>query len=167
MHSLIIDFFSQLNIIDWAIIGIVIFSVAISLFRGFTVELLSVLIWIIALMASISLVEAVEPVLRQWIDVESVRYLIAFSSVFIIILLVGKLLALVLKKLLYSTGLSFLDRVLGMAFGAVRGVIVVLGLVLLAQKIGLDQEALWQTSVLIPHAEIISVWLLDSFSGLM
>ena len=65
------------------------------------------------------------------------------------------------------TGLSGTDRVLGMAFGGLRGcllVTVIIGLMTLAP---LEQDQAWRQSVLLPHFLLLADWSKDTVVELM
>ena len=56
-----------LNITDWVILGVVIASGIISLFRGFTKEFLSLFLWVFSFIAAISLEYLVSPFITGYI----------------------------------------------------------------------------------------------------
>ena len=73
-------------------------------------------------------------------------------GLFLGILLVGGLLNYLLGKLVDATGLSGTDRLLGVLFGAARGGIIIMAiLVILPGVLPVDQDAWWRQSILIPQ----------------
>ncbi len=101
----------------------------------------------------------------RWIDTPSIRVLLAYLALFIGTLLVGTLINMLLGSLLRASGLSGFDRVLGLAFGVARGLLIVLALViLLPMAIPVNQDPWWRQSVLIPHFEIMEGWAMETFS---
>ena len=62
-------------------------------------------------------------------------------------------------KLIEKTGLSGTDRMLGVVFGALRGVVVVGILVLLAGFTAVPKDPWWDQSMLLKHFESMAVEL--------
>lgn len=57
-----------------------------------------------------------------------------------------------------------MDRVMGMAFGALRGILVVaVAVIALRAFTPVEQDPWWRQSQLIPHVEIIGNWFYDHF----
>ena len=52
-----------------------------------------------------------------------------------------------------------MDRVLGSAFGAVRGIVLVALGVIAGQFTGLDNDDWWVDSRLIPRVEVVADWI--------
>jgi membrane protein required for colicin V production len=78
------------------------------------------------------------------------RHVLAFALIFVAVLIAGTLAAFLLSKMVRAIGLGFHDRLLGGAFGVVRGVAVVLLLVLVAGLTALPREVWWQNAALAP-----------------
>ena len=88
-------------------------------------------------------------------------YAVAFVGVLVLVNLVGW----AVRKLVHSVGLSGLDRLLGLALGAARGILVAcMGLLVMAFS-SLPQEPAWAGSravaVLLPGAQWMARWLPD------
>jgi membrane protein required for colicin V production len=79
---------------------------------------------------------------------ERLRLLAGFGGVFLVVLLLMSILAIFASRLVKSAGLGVEDRVLGGAFGLVRGVLVVMVLVLLAGLTALPRQPVWRDAVL-------------------
>ncbi len=116
----------------------------IGLIRGFLREVLSLIAYIAAFVAAIWW----GPVATTWIENfilnDLFKILIAYGSVFIITLLLIGLLNILLGALIDRTGLTPADHGLGLVFGTLRGVILVLALVGLAGYTQLPEEPWWQ-----------------------
>jgi membrane protein required for colicin V production len=98
-------------------------------------------------------------VLEPWIASPSIRLGAAFAVLLILTLVVGGLVNYLLGQLVDRTGLSGTDRVIGMLFGAVRGVLLVVIVVLLAGLTPLPSEPWWQQSSMIAHFQELAAWL--------
>ena len=112
--------------VDSLILAVIAISSAFGVRRGFIKEIMSLLSWLAALLVSRVYSESLASVLGNMIDNPSVRYVIAFSVLFVIIIMLGTLLNQFMSKLLLVTGLKTLDRLLGAVFGVARGTVIVL-----------------------------------------
>ena len=79
--------------------------------------------------------------------------------VFAIILSVGGLLGWGISKLVRLSVLSGVDRLLGSAFGALRGILLVALFVIAGQFSGFDNDEWWTQSRLRPHFEAVADWI--------
>jgi membrane protein required for colicin V production len=140
-----------MNWADWVIIGILLVSCFFGLIRGFVREALSLIIWILAALGARIFTGSIEPLFASIIDTPSVRTLTAFLCVFIVILLLGALVQYFFSALIKVSGLSFVDRTLGIAFGVLRAWVLVMILLLVFLKLTqVHQDPWWRESQLIP-----------------
>lgn len=152
----------MLNSLTWAdffILGIIVLSMAVSLLRGFLKEAISLATWIIAFVIAFLYVDPAAAHLDHYLGVPSISIIMAFGGLFLATLLIGGLVNLTVAQLVRSTGLSGTDRMLGVAFGLLRGGAIVAVLVLLAGLTPLPQDPWWGQSPLLPHFEEAALWL--------
>lgn len=155
--------------VDYVVAGILVASVLLGIWRGLVREVLSILAWVIAFLASSlfagPLAARIPPSL---IESPEVRTFASYAALFIGTLFATALVALLVSRLVHAVGLSTLDRALGGLFGAARGVLVVVALVLLAGLTGLPHQAAWRESVsgapLAAFARVLKGWLPQTFS---
>ncbi|WP_343067471.1 CvpA family protein [Litorivivens lipolytica] len=151
---------------DWAILGILSVSAIISLIRGFVKEALSLAFWAVAFVVSMTFHSQMMQLLENAIERVYLRELVAYVSLFAGTLLVGAMTTYLLSEFVKKTGLGGTDRLLGMIFGAARGVIVVVALLVIAPKLltDIDQDSWWRESQLIPHFMLLKDWSEQSFN---
>ncbi len=148
--------------IDWAIVIVIGLSAAISLLRGFTREALALAGWILAFFVAKGFYREFSSLLTSYIDTPSLRYSVAWVSLFIITLIVMGLINYVLSQLIEKTGLSGMDRIMGMVFGALRGVLLVSVAVILLREFTLvNEDDWWKKSQLVPHVEVLGNWFYE------
>ena len=87
------------------------------------------------------------------------RLAVAMGILFILTIMLGALVSFLVRQFITKTGLSGLDRVLGMVIGASLGLIVVVGLVFVGGLTPAPQYDWWQASILIERFELLAVWL--------
>ena len=153
--------------LDFVLLAIVIVSSLISLKRGFFREALSLAIWLFSVIAAMVFSEHLAAFLKPYVEgtitSPSLLKVIAIALMFVLCLLVGGLCSLLLSQLIKLTGLTGTDRLLGMVFGALRGVLVILILLIIGQKmLPLSEELWWQDSVLIPHFLRLETWTVST-----
>lgn len=142
-----------MNWVDYAILAVIAISVLISLVRGFVREVISIGIWIAAIWLSIRFAGALSPHLAGFIESHSIRIGVAFVIIFVGTLLVGAVVNYLAGELVGRTGLTGTDRMIGMLFGAARGVLLVALVVLLLGLTSVPRESWWRESVLVAHIQ--------------
>jgi len=149
----------QLNITDYIVVAVVFISVLISLVRGFFKELISLIIWILGFWVAIKFHDACGAMLAPYIANVSVRIIISFAGLFLIVLILGAMFSYLLSFIIVKSGLSGFDRLLGMVFGCTRGVLLVSVILLLISTTSFVQDDWWKKSILVPHLQVIIDWL--------
>ena len=110
---------------DYLVIGIIALSGLIAFFRGFIQESLSLLLWIFAFASAMFLNEYLEPYLINYIDSPEIRRILTIITVFVGIIFLGGLLIKLLRGLVHWSGMGGLDRLLGVLFGFLRGMLLI------------------------------------------
>ena len=86
---------------------------------------------------------------------------LSFISLFILACLIQKILRSLLTQAVSSVGLGFANRILGGVFGALKGILIVTLLVMLASKTNLPDTEEWQQSYTIPFFVSLSETVLN------
>jgi membrane protein required for colicin V production len=145
--------------IDYAIIGLIVISMLIGLFRGLIKEAFALITWGVASWVGLTFSSQFAELLENAIAVPSIRIAAAFITLFLLTLILGAIINYLLSALISKTGLTGTDRLAGLLFGAGRGAILVIILVMLAGLTPLPDTAWWKESQLIPQFQILAVWL--------
>lgn len=146
-----------MNIADAAILLIIVVSSLLSLRRGFTREAFSLATWVAAFIIARLFGPALETLLSGSISTPSARMAVAFGLLFAATLVMGALINHLLGELVRVTGLTSTDRLFGMVFGAVRGVLLVVVLVALGKHL-FAADGWWRQSQLVPHFAMLENW---------
>lgn len=141
---------------DIGILFIIGLSMAFSFRRGFFHEAIGLIGLIVALWGGFTYMEVAGEWFVDWIDNESVRLMAGFLVVLIVVLLVAAFIGRIVGTLVKNAGVGPLDRIFGMAFGAVRGALIVVGVVLLARLTPVTEYGWWTASQLLPPFEQVA-----------
>lgn len=157
----------SLNWADWALIVILSLSSLISIKRGFFKECISLVVWVLAFFVALTFHEQLAVLLQGVIDSSSARYLVSYTILFVLTLIVGSMVNYLMAELVKMTGLSATDRALGVVFGLARGVIIIMALLIfLPMLLPVAQDSWWQQSQLIPQFLLMEHWCRDTFAQL-
>lgn len=152
-------------IIDWVILAVLAVSVLISLKRGFVKEALSLVTWVVAFIVARMFSGNLATLLAGTVDTESLRWIIAFTILFAGTLVIGALLNHLLTEFIRMTGLTGTDRVFGMVFGFVRGLVILVGVVYGLQYTVVPNDLWWQESKIIPYLTTLTDWARKTLPG--
>jgi membrane protein required for colicin V production len=134
-------------------------STLIGLLRGFVREAVSLAFWIVAIWAAWRFGPVVEPHLGGLLADPRIAPWVGRVVILLLVLVCGWVVGMVLSYFTRSVGLGPLDRVIGLFFGIVRGLVLVGLIVIGGELLHLNQEPWWNRSKLIPYGETIGDWL--------
>jgi len=132
--------------LDWVFLGVLAASFLLGAWRGLVYEVLSVISWIAAFVVAQMYAPDVAVMLPMETMGQPLRHVAAFLLVFIGVVFAGGLVAWLVKKGIEAVGLRPVDRVLGAAFGALRGVLVLLAVAVVVNMTPLRSGGWWLES---------------------
>jgi membrane protein required for colicin V production len=144
---------------DILIVLIVLSSTIMGFVRGFVREALSLVVWIGGIWAAWKFGPLVEPYLGGLLAEPAVRPWVGRLAILLLVILAGVIAGFVLQFFMRSIGLGLLDRVIGIMFGFLRGLVLVGLVVIGAELLQLNTEPWWNQSKLIPYGETVGDWL--------
>jgi len=144
---------------DVLIVLVLACSTLIGLLRGFIREAVSLAFWIVAIWAAWKFGPLVQPHLGGLLAYPKVAPWVARLVVLALVLLLGWLVGMLLSYFTRSMGLGPVDRVIGLLFGLVRGIVLVGLLVIGGELLQLNSQDFWIHSKLIPFGETVGDWL--------
>lgn len=135
------------SLTDWILLGVLLASMVVGLWRGLVYEVLSLAGWVAAFVVA----QWLAPDVVGWLPwvknaPGSVQYAVAFTLVFVLTVFAAGLVSWLIKKLVETAGLRPVDRTLGGFFGLARGVVLLLALTVVVQLTGLSRDDWWATA---------------------
>jgi membrane protein required for colicin V production len=119
-----------MNWLDIFLLIVILFSVATSFLRGFARVTVGLLASIAAVVCGLWFYGMAGSWLLDYVSSKEVANLCGFLLIFVGILLLGALVGKLLAMLFKWTGLSWLDRLLGVGIGIVRGLLIATAIVM-------------------------------------
>ena len=154
--------------LDYAVIGVLLGSIAWGIWRGLVREVMSLAGWVIAFLAANLFAAPVAEALPEAIKRPELRTLLAYVLVFLGVLILTTAAAVLLGKIMHAVGLGSLDRTLGGLFGLLRGLIIAVAFALAAGLTGLPRQPFWKNSAsgsaLEGAAGALKPWLPPAFA---
>lgn len=151
----------SINYIDIGIIVLILLSAIVGFVRGFVREAFSLATWIAAIVVAFLFFEQLATQLPFNIPNDLARLGVSFLLIFLGILILGSIVNYLFNKAIQAMGLGGADRVLGGAFGVIRGALVITLIVLLL-NLGLTpftDSQLWKESKFVPHFAEAAEWI--------
>ena len=118
--------FTALNVVDYAVVFVLIASAIFSTLRGMTREFLGLLGWVVAVVVANYARPLLEDPIAGIINADGLSAALAWGLPFAATVIIWFLLASLLSPGLTRAGLGSLDRWLGVIFGLARGYLLVL-----------------------------------------
>lgn len=121
----------SVTFIDFLIVLIIVVSAAYAAWRGFVSETLTIFEWVAAALACLYIGPYLIPMMRSLFSQEWLASLLAYASVFLAVFIPFAFLSHRISQGVKSSPIGPLDRVAGVGFGILRGLVIV-GLAYLA-----------------------------------
>jgi membrane protein required for colicin V production len=145
-----------MNATDYVVIAAIVISAIVGAARGFLREAIAVGAWLIALFLAWHFSDLIAPHLGGLMSDSEVRPWAARIIVLVLVLLLGAGIGATAGHFVRLSIFSGMDRLLGFAFGLLRGFVLLGVFVILGQLLRLQGEHWWRQSLLIPYGESIA-----------
>ena len=149
-----------MNFIDYLILAVLLVSVFLGFFRGFLTEAISLICWLGGLWLAWHYAYLLEPHLGGVLADPPLNTWAARTILFVSVLVLGWLVTGIVTYFAHQSGISLmLDRLLGVLFGGIRGIVLIAVAVMLARQMQLDRTDWWQKSRFMPVASEVASWV--------
>lgn len=115
---------SPLTALDVVLIAVLLISGGLALLRGFTREVLSIIAWVSAALATLVLFPLLQPKFRELIASNALADIVCAVAIFLTILITVSLLTAKISNTVVNSKIGALDRTLGFIFGVARGLLL-------------------------------------------
>lgn len=146
--------------IDIAIACVFVVSIMVGIFRGFVREMLSVLSWVAAAVVAFMYGEMAVNWVKPIFSDPNLALAVSYVLVFLAALIVFSIISYLIARIFSATGLTGIDRSLGMVFGAIRAAFVIALLILAGRFMAFSEHDWWAGSQLLGHFEPLADWVL-------
>lgn len=110
---------------DFVVVAVILISAILAMVRGFVREVLSIASWLIAAVAAYYLYEPFRGVIEPYIENEQLATIVSVAVIFIIVLVITTYVTMKVADVVIDSRVGSIDRIFGFAFGAIRGVLLV------------------------------------------
>ncbi|ACK49388.1 Colicin V production protein [Methylocella silvestris BL2] len=110
--------------LDLGLIVVILVSALLAMLRGFTREVLAIASWGAAAVAAIYLHPLVLPYIKPYVSKDVIALALSAAAVFFVTLIIVSLITIKFSDAILDSKVGALDRSLGFAFGAVRGLLL-------------------------------------------
>ena len=152
-----------MNPFDVFIILIMGYSIVRGLFRGLVKEVSSIIGVLGGFYAAYSYYPMVAKLLSGVIDDQSYLNILSFLIIFCGLLLIISILGVVIKYLLNVAFLGWVDRICGLGFGLIKGVLIVTVIFIILTTFLSKGAPIIKKSILAPHV----IWISEKMVGLV
>jgi membrane protein required for colicin V production len=141
--------------IDVLLVVIVLISGVVGFMRGLIREIISLIAWIAGLWCAWRFAYLVEPELGGVLADRPVSLWVARALILIGVLVLGGILNAVVGYFIRHSALSWLDRVLGVIFGLLRGLVLIGLVAIMVDLFRLTDKPSWHDAQLTSYASSI------------
>lgn len=142
-----------MNHFDYLLIATIGLSALLGLWRGFLVELVLLVPWVVSIGAAVYCLSFSTHFLLPYIHGSFLRMIASFVLIFLPIFIVLSILAALIRLVLKEVGgFSASNRLLGLLLGLIRGSLIVLLILSGLQSFGFEKAPWWQASKIAPLA---------------
>ena len=110
-----------MSVLDIGLLLFLVFWATRGFFKGFTSEIISLFTWISAIYLSIKYFHIPSEIINYYILSEQVSSILTIIIIFLITFMTAAILGFIFSKFINIIGLSYYNKVLGLLFGALKG----------------------------------------------
>lgn len=149
-----------MTLLDIIVLLVLLLTVVRGLMRGMIDTLFSLVAWVLAFMLGKWGALMVAPLLPIGVENPAIRYFAGFAVIFLVVLIGVLLLGHVLASLVKAVGLGSADKVLGGVLGLTKGLVILIGLTLAAGLTSLPRTDFWKQAAVSGSLQTMAVFSL-------
>lgn len=152
---------NSLPIADLLVSAVIAACIVLSAMRGVIAEAGSMVAWVVAFFFAKLFAAPFADIAFASFQPRLFALALSFISLFILACLIQKILRSLLTGAVSAVGLGFANRILGGVFGALKGILIVTLLIMLASKTNLPDTEEWRRSYTVPFFVSLSETVLN------
>lgn len=145
--------------IDIVLLAVIAVSALLGVMRGFIGTVVGTLSWVLALWAAVKFGGEAASWFSKGSTPSMAEYLAGYAIVFAAVLIAVAVLGMLIRTAVHAVRLSGLDRMMGLALGMLRGLILVCLAVLVMRYTPLASAPAWRQSVALPVLLPVVDWM--------
>jgi membrane protein required for colicin V production len=118
------SFILQMTVLDWIFVVILITSIISSILKGFAREAISLASIVVGLLLASWFYPWAGAFYAAFVKTNDIAWLLGFMTIFLGCVIAGAVIGWLVNRLIKITSLQWFDRLLGAAFGLIRGWLV-------------------------------------------
>lgn len=115
----------SLTAIDFVVVAVILVSAVFAMFRGLVQETFAILAWVAGAFAALRFAPVIQPLLHGAIAPFWLERLLVIAGIFLLVFVPLAIVSRRLSEKVKASVVAALDRLLGLVFGVVRGVVIV------------------------------------------
>ena len=150
----------KFSLLDWLLVAILVYSIAVSWFKGFIREVLGLITVLAAVLLAAWFCRGVGGLFKDVVRTENIALFLGFSLIFVMTLLVGFVTIWLIAKFMKFAKVEWADRLLGAAFGFIRGWVFSAAVLLALTAFEIQTEKLKNSELapyFLPGSRVIAV----------
>jgi membrane protein required for colicin V production len=150
----------KFSLIDWLIIAVLVYSIAMSWFKGFVREALGLITVAAAVLLSAWFYRAAGALFKDVVRTENIALFLGFSLIFLVTLLAGFIAIFFAARFMKFAKIEWADRLLGAGFGFIRGWMICAAVLLALTAFEIQTERLKNSELapyFLPGSRVIAI----------
>jgi membrane protein required for colicin V production len=150
----------KFSLLDWIILAILVYSIAASWFKGFVREVLGLITVVLGVLLASWFCRGVAAMFKNVVTTENLALFFGFSVIFLATLLAGFVIIFLITRFMKFAKVEWADRLLGAAFGFIRGWVIGAALLLALTAFDVQTERLKNSELapyFLPGSRVIAV----------
>ena len=150
----------KFSLLDWLLLAILVYSIAISWFKGFVREVLGLITVLVGVLLAAWFYRGVGRLFKDVVRTENIALFFGFSLIFVMTLVAGFVVIWLVTKFMKFAKLQWADRLLGAAFGFIRGWLISAAILLALTAFEIQTERLKGSELapyFLPGSRVIAV----------
>src|SRR6185436_9518590 len=139
-----------MTLLDWLLVAILVYSIIVSWYKGFVREVFGLISLIVAVLLASWFYRIVGIRFKDVVRTENIALFLGFSLIFLVTLAVGFVVVWLVTRFMKFAKLQWADRLLGAAFGFIRGWVISAAILLALTAFDVQTERL-KNSELAPY----------------